>query len=93
MKKQYKLKNRKRFYTIIITLSIMVMIAFFAATAYGYEDHKFNIVKVKKGDTLWAIAGKNCNNGDIRRYIYEIKKVNSMTTSMIYEGDELKIPQ
>lgn len=93
MKRHYILKNKKRFYTLIITFTVMIMTTFFATAVYGSEGTKYNIVNVKRGDTLWTIAGDYCKNGDIRRNIYEIKKANSMTSSVIFEGDELKIPQ
>lgn len=92
MKSHYVLKNKRRFYTIIITLSVFIATVFFASTAYGYEGKRYDNVTVKKGDTLWTIAGKYCKQGDVRRYIFEIKKANNLDTSVIYEGDELRIP-
>jgi LysM repeat protein len=45
---------------------------------------------VSKGDTLWSIASEL--NGNIRENIYEIKKINNLKTSYIYEGQELQLP-
>ena len=92
MKKRYVLKNKRKFYSIIIVLSIMLTTVFFATNAYGYEGTSYDTITVHKGDTLWDLAGEYCKKGDIRRFIYEIKKANNLTESNIYEGDELKIP-
>ena len=44
---------------------------------------------VKKGDSLWAIAAAKLGNGS--RYP-EIKKLNGLTSDVIYAGQVLKIP-
>ena len=47
---------------------------------------------VNKGDTLWTIAQEyKADNKDIRQYIYELKKINNITNSNIYDGKTLKI--
>lgn len=92
MKKKYVLKNKKKFCSFIIVLSIMLTTIFFATNAYGFEGTSYETVTVQKGDTLWSIAGEYCKKGDIRRFIYEIKKANNLSESNIYEGDDLKIP-
>lgn len=44
---------------------------------------------VQKGDSLWAIADKHLGNGT--RY-NEIKKLNGLTSDVIYAGQVLKLP-
>lgn len=44
---------------------------------------------VKKGDSLWAIAARMLGKGS--RYT-EIKKLNGLTSDIIYSGQVLKIP-
>lgn len=47
---------------------------------------------VSKGETLWSIAEEyKEKNEDIRQYIYEIKKLNNMKNSNIYENKIIKI--
>ena len=53
-------------------------------TAETYRIHT-----VVKGDTLWDIAKKYLGNG--ARY-GEIKKLNGLTSNVIYSGTKLKIP-
>jgi hypothetical protein len=92
MKKKYILKNRKRFFSIIFTLTIILFTALFATNAYGYKAPTYKHITVKNGESLWSIALKYSNENDLRKYIYEIKKINQLETSDIYVGTQLKIP-
>jgi LysM repeat protein len=59
---------------------------------YGYKDVTYKIITVKRGDTLWDIASKYGNkNTDIRQTIFEIQKLNNLSSSMLYEGEEIKV--
>lgn len=47
---------------------------------------------VKSGDTLWSIAGEYADeNQSLREYIYEIKKVNNMTSNNLEVGQNITI--
>ncbi len=78
------------FLTIIICLASfitsMITNKVFSATSIEYTE-----ITVCEGDTLWSIAMEL--NGNIKENIYNIKKVNGLTSSMIYPGQELKIPK
>ncbi|MGI6712792.1 MAG: cell division suppressor protein YneA [Bacillota bacterium] len=52
-------------------------------------------IVVKKGETLWYLAQKynNNNNSDIRRSVYEIKRINKLEDTNIIPGQIIKIPQ
>ena len=58
------------------------------------QESKYYIeIFVEKGDTLWDIAKRTLpEKTDIRKYIKEIKAVNSLDTALIREGELLKIP-
>lgn len=92
MKKKYILKNKKRFFSIIFTLSIILFTTLFATNVYGYKTPTYKEITVRSGDSLWTIALKYSNSSDVRKYIYEIKKVNHLETSDIYAGTQLRIP-
>jgi LysM repeat protein len=49
----------------------------------------YSTYTVKKGDSLWAIAARELGSGN--RYP-EIKKLNGLTSDVIYAGQVLKIP-
>lgn len=92
MKKRYVLKNKTRFFTLLLVFIIMVSIFVSAVSVYGYKGQSYKIIRIQKGDTLWKIAKRYNKYGDIRKYIYELKTLNNFQGSIIYEGSELKIP-
>ena len=87
-----RIKNLKRF---IISMTILFTIISFLCSlltnkVFSYTVPEDEKIVVSKGDTLWSIASEL--NGDIRENIYEIKKINNLKTSYIYEGQELQLP-
>lgn len=92
MNRRYVLKNRKRFYIFIMTLTVIFSFIAFAAAVNGADFDEYETVVVKRGDTLWDLAEKYCNGTDIRRYIEIIKSANGLTDNTIYEGDVLRMP-
>ena len=53
------------------------------------DDADYRVHTVVKGDTLWDIAALYLGKGS--RYP-EIKKLNGLTSNVIYSGWKLKIP-
>ena len=98
MKKRYKVVNKFRFYVFIITLSMLgttlIMSLLSINQVYGsIYKYDYDEVKIIEGDTLWFLAmDYTSKEYDIRRMLYEIKRMNKMETSQIYPGDILKIP-
>ena len=92
MKRHYVLKNKRRFFTFLVLIISLLSTPFFANTAYGYKEPTFKTITVKSGDTLWDIAKSYYKDGDVREYIYEIKKVNKLASSNINVGDRLVLP-
>lgn len=70
---------------ILSFITSMLTTKVFSAAPIQYE----NIV-VSEGDTLWSIA--NNIGGNVNKNIYEIKRINRLESSIIYVGQELKIP-
>lgn len=74
MKKRYILKSKMHFCLFITSMILISMILFYSINTYGYKEKEYDTLIVIPGDTLWGIAEKNNKDGDIRKYIYEIKK-------------------
>lgn len=92
-KRKYILKNKPRFFAFI-TITLVISASLFASTrAYCYQDVKYTVLTVREGDTLWSIASEHYKEGDIRKHIYDIKKLNKLVSSEIYAGTELIIPR
>lgn len=50
------------------------------------------IYTVKDGDCLWSIATENAPSGtDVRKYIYEIKKLNDLDNVNLQVGQKIAI--
>ena len=87
-----RIKNLKRF---IISMTILFTIISFLCSlltnkVFSYTVPEYEKIVVSKGDTLWSIASEL--NGDIRENIYEIKKINNLTSDLIIAGKTLIIP-
>ena len=81
-----------------IILIIFILIIIFAKSSYSKEEIDYTIKRVYEGDTLWSIASLEKENNtyykdkDIRYVINDIKYINNLKNSSLYEGMQLKIP-
>lgn len=88
-----KMKS-KSFFKVIVVLFLLGAIAVpFALKVNGKTPLKYEKVVVYPGDTLWSIAKEiKTENEDIRKIIYEIRKINKLDTAVILPGQELLVP-
>ncbi|EYE88207.1 hypothetical protein Q428_09250 [Fervidicella metallireducens AeB] len=78
---------------IIISL-IFVLVLPFSLKASGNANNNCIKVTVNQGDTLWKIAKEHKReNEDVRKLIYEIRKINKLDSAVIVPGQTLLIPQ
>ncbi|MDO4582166.1 MAG: LysM peptidoglycan-binding domain-containing protein [Bacillota bacterium] len=57
------------------------------------EARQLREITICQGDTLWSLVEDFYDyDGDIRAAIYEVKKINDMSSSYIQAGDTLLIP-
>lgn len=77
-----------------MTILIFLLIAMFNVSIAKSNQEETQIIEytVSSGQTLWDIAAEHkADDEDIRKYIYDIKKLNNMTDSTIYPGQTIKI--
>ena len=98
MNRKYVIINKRRFFTFI-TISLLLIIILitsivFLSKAHSQGQISYQEYRVGEGDTLWRISNYYSENSNIdkRQFIYEIKKLNGMKTSAIYENEIIKIP-
>lgn len=95
-----KIVNKSKFIkTTSILALIICLIIIFSKTTYSKVEIEYKESYIYKGDTLWTIAkneienNKYFENKDIREVVNELKTINNLSTSSLYEGNKLKIPQ
>jgi len=95
-----KIVNFKKFLKSIslILLFIGIFSILFAQDTFSHKETEYVSIYVCSGDTLWSIAeelqknNEYYENMDIRDIIYDIKNINNLESSNIYENQELMIP-
>ncbi len=94
---------RYKLFFMMIMVAVVVLVAgllisSFArrAQAGSFSDQqiRYESYVVEPGDTLWSIADRYTETVFSSReaYIDEVKRVNQLTSSNIYEGDLLALP-
>jgi len=95
VKKQYVLVNKKRFLIIVLVLLSIVISTTLLVTRRpeGKGDNVYIERTIACGDTLWDIAVEISDGTiDIRRLVFEIKKINGLNDSNLYLGQVIKLP-
>ncbi len=92
MKKKYILKNKRKFFAFLFTISLIAFVLIYTNSVLGYKQTQYQSVVVKYGDTLWSIAERYGGNCDIREYIYNLKEINNLESSIISENTPILIP-
>lgn len=89
----YRLKNKRKFFTLIFLLIVVVLLLIGTVSSTGKNSqHEQQFITVRPGDTLWEIASNHRGTMEIRQYIFKLKKVNNLNDSIIYAGQRLELP-
>jgi hypothetical protein len=93
------LNRRGRLARTFVVLSLAVVMASvfgFQAGANTAETVKtqtsFIEVTAAPGDTLWSLATRMADGGDVRALVDEIATVNSLATAELQAGQKVRIP-
>lgn len=102
MKKVIKSRrgNRKKLVKRIMINTALLFIVLsicgiFLNSNLAKEDIKTNEIVISKEDTIWSLAKGICNKRNdlnIQNVIIEIKEINNLENSDIYEGQVINIP-
>lgn len=83
---------------IVVLLVLGIMVIMGNTSTASFVETKYKTFHVSSGETLWEIAriefanNSYYANKDIRYIVKDIKDINNMNTSNLYEGQELIIP-
>ena len=85
--KRMRITNKFKF---IRTITIAIFN--FSIAKSNQEEAEIIDYTISKGQTLWSIAKEYTpDSKDIRQTIYEIKQLNNMSDSTVYENQTIKI--
>ncbi|MDF2865937.1 MAG: hypothetical protein K0R72_755 [Clostridia bacterium] len=92
--KHRKNSAKRIFQNIVILVIIFITISMFLNISLGKDKLTTKTFIVDSGTTLWNIANKICDNNpslNVQNVILQIKNLNNLESSMIYEGQKLLI--
>lgn len=96
IRKRHKQKlYRKRRIRVALGICTLVILLITTAVFASGEDRPvcYAPVAIESGDSLWSLARQYYPNTNRKEAIAEIKEVNGLTESTIYEGDILMLPK
>ncbi len=94
-----RLNRRGRLARTFVVLSLaVVMASLFGLQAGANTSEPVNAptsyieVTAAPGDTLWSLATRMAEGGDVRALVDEIATVNSLATAELQAGQKVRIP-
>lgn len=94
-----RLNRRGRLARTFVVLSLAVVLGSVVSAKAGAgtdapapKAHAFITVTVAPGETLWALANRVADGGDVRGLVAEIVSVNSLPSADVLAGQKLRIP-
>lgn len=92
MKKHLKTSISLLLFLLIISISISMVSSYYKNKTQN-KTISYEEVVVKKGDTIWNISIKYTpKDKDVRKTVYEIRKINNLNDCIIFPGQTLKVP-
>jgi len=95
----FRLNRRGRLARTFVVLSLAVVLAslFGLQAGAGTTDTvgtptSFIEITAAPGDTLWSLATRMADGGDVRALVDEIASVNSLATAELQAGQKVRIP-
>ena len=94
-----RLNRRGRLARTFVVLSLAVVLASVFGLQAGANSADtvgaptpFIEVTAAPGDTLWSLATRMADGGDVRALVDEIASVNALATAELQAGQKLRIP-
>lgn len=96
---QVRLTRRGRLVVLALAFAIVAAAAVWlaagsAATREGGGSPAVEVVTVAPGETLWGLASDVAatTGDDVRSVMEQIQQLNTLDSSMVYAGQQLRVP-
>ncbi|MBE5821002.1 MAG: LysM peptidoglycan-binding domain-containing protein [Clostridiales bacterium] len=92
-------KNKVGGYGYFLVLAILIILFGFNNNSLSKTEIKYEDFTIGSNDSLWNIAtlvkenNINYNKKDVREIVYELKQINNLDNSDIYNNQVIKIPE
>lgn len=94
-----KIINFKKFIrSIIILLIILLSLIILSKSVFSHQETQYKVIYISNGDSMWSIAKEQIKeneyfkNKSIKEIVYNIQRINNLSSSEIYIGQKLLIP-
>ena len=78
---------------VLLILAVLMLAGGLFKAKAAEEGRPMQAVVVTQGDTIWRMVQEHYNfKGDIRRAVYEVKKINGLKDTVIVPGQVIYIP-
>ncbi len=89
---QKKYRKRRICFLFAVCLSVFLLVSTVAFASGDSGNMEYLPVAVETGDSLWSLAAEYYPNMNRRTAMSQIREVNNLESSDIYEGDILMLP-
>ena len=94
----FSLENKKNNFLLLLKIILITVVSVLLIVTFQFEsisssEPELIEIKVVEGDNLWKIADRYYEeNIDLRKKIFQIKKVNELDSAMLKPGQKIMIP-
>ena len=84
-------KGKRCLLFVLVTILLSVVVGMNIGASASEEDLQYVSHIVEPEDTLWSIAEEYGDDADIRKTIYEIKRLNQLDSSDLVVGTRILV--
>lgn len=86
--------SKKLFFSLALIFICLILVFTISQIVISNSLMEIKKVKIKIGDSLWKIAKEHYSTEiDIRKKIYQIRKINKLSSAQLHPGQIIKIPK
>ena len=83
--------RRRRFATALVAAGLIACLHGAVARANALRSTAQTVV-VQPGDTLWSLGHHYAPHADLRRWVFQVQRLNNLPTGTVMAGQTLRLP-